>query len=116
MELGGAGRAVIRSMSVVGERRRGGPGREANKKSLTVLCVHIGGSDVGHLANNKRARVSLTLRLICRYFLRSLRPFLTCIYETLLDLEIYKMMVKTASDSGVRNKLLRAPRESGNIN
>ena len=26
---------------------------------------------------NKRARVSLTLRLICGYFLRSLLPFLT---------------------------------------
>ena len=35
-----------------------------------------------------RARVSLTLRLICGYLLRSLLPFLTCIYETLLDLEI----------------------------
>ena len=40
---------------------------------------------------NKRARVSLTLRLICGYLLRSLLPFLTCIYETLLDLEINKM-------------------------
>ena len=29
------------------------------------------------------ARVSLTLRLICGYLLRSLLPFLTCIYETL---------------------------------
>ena len=29
-----------------------------------------------------RARVSLTLRLICGYLLRSLLPFLTCIYET----------------------------------
>ena len=35
---------------------------------------------------NKRARVSLTLRLICGYLLRSLQPFLTCIYETLLDI------------------------------
>ena len=34
-----------------------------------------------------RARVSLTLRLICGYLLRSLLPFLTCIYDTLLDLE-----------------------------
>ena len=38
-----------------------------------------------------RAGVSLTLRLICGHLLRSLLPFLTCIYETLLDLEIYKM-------------------------
>ena len=37
------------------------------------------------------ARVSLTLRLICGYLLRSLLPFLTCIYETLLDLEIYTL-------------------------
>ena len=34
----------------------------------------------------KRARVSLTLRLICGYLLRSLQPFLTCIYGTLLDI------------------------------
>ena len=27
--------------------------------------------------------------MICGYLLRSLLPFLTCIYETLLDLEIY---------------------------
>ena len=33
--------------------------------------------------------VHLTLRLICGYLLRSLLPCLTCIYETLLDLEIY---------------------------
>ena len=39
----------------------------------------------------KRARVSLTLRLICGYLLRSLLPFLTCIYETLLDVEIYNL-------------------------
>ena len=44
---------------------------------------------------DKRARVSLTLRLICGYILRSLLPFLTCIYETLLDLEIYKMRVSS---------------------
>ena len=37
------------------------------------------------LVLRKRARVSLTLRLICGYLLRSLLPFLTCIYETLLD-------------------------------
>ena len=37
--------------------------------------------------------VSLTLRLICGYLLRSLLPFLTCIYQTLLDLEILKMRV-----------------------
>ena len=36
--------------------------------------------------NRRRARVSLTLRLICGYLLRSLQPFLTCIYETLLDI------------------------------
>ena len=36
--------------------------------------------------------VSLTLRLICGYLLRSLLPFLTCIYETLLDLLIYKFV------------------------
>ena len=42
-------------------------------------------------ARSKRARVSLTLRLICGYRLRSLLPFLTCIYETLLDLEIYTL-------------------------
>ena len=41
----------------------------------------------------RRARVSLTLRLICGYLLRSLLPFLTCIYETLLDLELYKIRV-----------------------
>ena len=45
--------------------------------------------------NNKRARVSLTLRLVCGYLLKSLLPFLTCIYETLLDLEIYKMRVSS---------------------
>ena len=47
----------------------------------------------GSLASNgpKRARVSLTLRLICGYLLRSLLPFLTCIYDTLLDLEIYRL-------------------------
>ena len=33
----------------------------------------------------------LTLRLICGYLLRSLLSFLTYIYETLLDLEIYKI-------------------------
>ena len=44
---------------------------------------------------NKRARVSLILRLICRYLLRSLLPFLTCIYDTLLDLEIYNMRVSS---------------------
>ena len=38
-------------------------------------------------ASQLRVRqVSLTLRLICGYFLRSLQPFLTCIYETLLDI------------------------------
>ena len=36
--------------------------------------------------HNMRARVSLTLRLICGYLLRSLQPFLTCIYETLLNI------------------------------
>ena len=41
--------------------------------------------------------MSLTLRLICGYILRSLLPFLTCIYETLLDLEIYKMTVSSGS-------------------
>ena len=46
----------------------------------------------------KRARVSLTLRLICGYLLRSLLPFLTFIYETLLDLEIYKMRVSICCD------------------
>ena len=35
---------------------------------------------------NKRARVSLTLRLICGVVLRSLQPFLTFIYGTLLDI------------------------------
>ena len=44
---------------------------------------------------NKRARVSLTLRLIFGYLLRSLLPFLTCSYGTLLDLEIYKMRVSS---------------------
>ena len=39
--------------------------------------------------------MSLTLRLICGYFLSSLLPFLTCIYETLLDLEMYKMNVSS---------------------
>ena len=39
----------------------------------------------------KRARVSLTLRLICGYLVRSLLPFLTCIYETLLDVEMYNL-------------------------
>ena len=43
----------------------------------------------------KRARVSLTLRLICEYLLRSLLPFLRCIYDTLLDLEIYKIRVSS---------------------
>ena len=32
--------------------------------------------------------MSLTLRLICGYLLRSLLPFLTCIYETLLNLRL----------------------------
>ena len=45
--------------------------------------------------HNKRARVSLTLRLICEYLLRSLLPFLRCIYDTLLDLEIYKIRVSS---------------------
>ena len=48
-----------------------------------------------HARNNKRARVSLTLRLICGYLLRALLPFLTCIYETLLDLEIFKIRVSS---------------------
>ena len=43
----------------------------------------------------KRAMVSLTLRLICGNILGSLLTFLTCIYETLLDLEIYKMRVSS---------------------
>ena len=47
-----------------------------------------------------RARVSLTLRLICGYLLRSLLPFLTCIYDTLLDLEIYKMRVTPDATAG----------------
>ena len=46
-------------------------------------------SAAGESAVRKRVRVSLTLRLICGHLLRSLLPFLTCIYETLLDLEIY---------------------------
>ena len=43
----------------------------------------------------KRARVSLTLRLICGYLSRSFLPFLTCIYYTLLDLEIYQITVSS---------------------
>ena len=45
----------------------------------------------------RRARVSLTLRLICGYLLRSLLPFLTCIYDTLLDLEIYRSNILISS-------------------
>ena len=32
--------------------------------------------------------------LICGYLLRSLLPFLTCIYKTLLDLEIMDLEIK----------------------
>ena len=58
--------------------------------ALTCLA-HPYGCTRGMYADQdaRRARVSLTLRLICGYLLRSLLPFLTCIYETLLDLEIY---------------------------
>ena len=65
-----------------------------------VLELHLpdpdlsgfGPSEVHYMKHNRNAsaaRVSLTLRLICGYLLRSLLPFLTCIYETLLDLQIY---------------------------
>ena len=47
-----------------------------------------------------RAGVSLTLRLICGHLLRSLLPFLTCIYDTLLDLEINKMRVSSGIGFG----------------
>ena len=42
-----------------------------------------------------RSAAALKLRLICVYILRSLLPFFTCNYETLLDLEIYKMRVSS---------------------
>ena len=50
---------------------------------------------INYINYYKRARVSLTLRLIFGYLLRSLLPFLTCSYGTLLDLEIYKMRVSS---------------------
>ena len=52
----------------------------------------------------KRARVSLTLRLICGYLLRSLLPFLTGIYETLLDLEINKTCSLGQHSCSLRSK------------
>ena len=42
------------------------------------------------------------MRLICEYLLRSLLPFLTCIYETLLDLEMYKIRVTRAEAAEAR--------------
>ena len=60
-------------------------------------CVRCGDCGRGGRVPLKRARVSLTLRLICGYLLRSLLPFLTCIYETLLDLEIYKIYKRRQS-------------------
>ena len=43
---------------------------------------------------NIQIRRAAKVRLICGYLLRSLLPFLTCIYETLLDLEIYNWAAK----------------------
>ena len=66
----------------------------SNAHSLSV----IGQSGKGRSSffKNKRARVSLTLRLICWYRLMSLQPFLTSIYETLLDIEIHKIRLAAA--------------------
>ena len=60
---------------------------DGRRRSRLMLCTNR--------SKFKRARVSLTLRLICGYLSRSLRPFLTCIYGTLLDLEIYKIRVSS---------------------
>ena len=51
---------------------------------VRLSCVHCRACVVASVHWwAKRARVSLTLRLICGYLLRSLQPFLTCIYGTL---------------------------------
>ena len=49
----------------------------------------------GLLYKRARVRVPNSVRLICGYLFRSLLPFLTCIYDTLLDLEIIKMRVSS---------------------
>ena len=60
-------------------------------------CVH---THAGFYNKNKRARVSLTLRLICGYLLMSLQPFLTCIYETLLDKFRFRRVKRRSSQIG----------------
>ena len=55
-------------------------------RMVRVNCDGVSYFDAVWAFLNKRAWVSLTLRLICGYLLRSLQPFLTCIYETLLDI------------------------------
>ena len=57
-------------------------------------------AQIATLHPSKRARVSLTLRLICGYLLRSFLPFLTCIYGTLLDLETYNIRARPQFAAG----------------
>ena len=74
----------------------------------------------------KRARVSLTLRLICGDLVRSLMPFLTCIYETLLDLEIWDSRVSSCIAANIRLKtvfsfpaktfIYQCPSRTGRVN
>ena len=64
------------------------------RQATLILILRIGTDQVPVLRSKyKRARVSLTLRLICGYFLRSLLPFLTFILWNitgLLNIQLIK--------------------------